>query len=119
MIIEIFSNLGMNTFSKFPSKGLKNVIHIKTHNNPNLKEFPGSGRFPKVQNLVLSYAYHCCQFIPSTYENIIPDYSDFGNLKETVFFPGEGEGFDQSLWNANDSSAFWSKAGTSIIQSLF
>ena len=105
----------MNTFSKFPSMGLKNVIHIKTHNNPNLKEFPGSGRFPKVQNLVLSYAYHCCQFIPSTYENLIPEYADFGNLKETIFFPGEGEEFDQSLWNPNDSTIFWSKPGKGFL----
>jgi leucine-rich repeat-containing G protein-coupled receptor 6 len=62
----------LNTFARFPSKGLQNVLHIKTHNNPNLKEFPGSARFPKVQNLVLSYAYHCCQFIPSTFENLVP-----------------------------------------------
>jgi leucine-rich repeat-containing G protein-coupled receptor 6 len=101
----------MNQFSRFPSKGLTNVIHIKTHNNPNLKEFQGSGRFPKVQNLVLSYAYHCCQFIPSTFENLIPDYADFGNLKESVFFPGDVGGLDHSIWGTNDSSDLWSKTG--------
>jgi len=120
MIILLLShsNLGINVFSKFPSKGLKNVIHIKTHNNPNLKEFPGSGRFPKVQNLVLSYAYHCCQFMPSTYENLIPDYTDFGTLKETVFFPGEHGDLDHSIWDTNDSSVVWSKAGN-LLSTLF
>ena len=28
-------NLGVNKFSKFPTKGLKNLLDIKTHNNPN------------------------------------------------------------------------------------
>lgn len=39
--IYLFRNLGENTFSKFPTKGLQNIVHLKTHNNPNLVEFPG------------------------------------------------------------------------------
>ena len=74
-------NLGVNTFSQFPSKGLKNLLHIKVQNNPALQEFPNSVRFPKIQSLVLSYAYHCCQFIPETYANFIPEYTDFENLE--------------------------------------
>ncbi|TRY73241.1 hypothetical protein TCAL_02569 [Tigriopus californicus] len=102
-------NLGVNEFDKFPTEGLKNVLHLKTHNIPNLQDFPGAQRFPRIQSLVLSYAYHCCQFLPSTYENIIPDYSDFGGLQETVFFPGEGN-FDHALWHSNNSD-IWSNNG--------
>lgn len=103
-------NLGVNLFSEFPSKGLENVLHVKTHNNPSLKDFPGTARFPKVRSLVLSYAYHCCQFMPSTYENVLHDYADFDNLQETVFFPGEGN-FDHTFWHANGSN-IWSGNAT-------
>ena len=64
-------NLGENNFPKFPTKGLKNVVDLKSHNNPALVDFPQANAFPKVQNLILSYAYHCCQFMPSTFENLI------------------------------------------------
>lgn len=93
-------NLGENGFSRFPSKGLKNLAHIKVHNNPSLEEFPSSPRFPKIQTLVLSYAYHCCQFIPETFETPVPEYPDFGNWEETILFPGEVD-FDPELWNHN------------------
>jgi hypothetical protein len=43
----------------------------------------------------------------------VSDYADFGNLKETIFLPGEVGGFDQSLWSSNDSSVVWSKPGAS------
>ena len=72
LIYSNYSNLGENNFPKFPTKGLENVVDLKTHNNPNLVDFPKAHNFPKVQNLMLSYAYHCCQFMPSTYENLIP-----------------------------------------------
>jgi hypothetical protein len=82
IIINLFyrlcRNLGVNKFSKFPTKGLRNLIEIKTHNNPELIDFPTSQEFPNVQNLVMSYAYHCCQFMPSTFEQFIPEYE--GNL---------------------------------------
>ena len=60
-----FRNLGVNQFPDFPSRGLDNVLHLKAHNNPNLKDFPGAARFPRVRSLVLSYAYHCCSFLAS------------------------------------------------------
>jgi len=47
------------------------VVDLKSHNNPALVDFPQANAFPKVQNLILSYAYHCCQFMPSTFENLI------------------------------------------------
>ena len=58
-------NLGVNLFADFPSRGLANVLHLKAHNNPNLRDFPGAARFPRVRSLVLSYAYHCCSFLAS------------------------------------------------------
>ena len=32
----------MNSFTLLPDQGLKTLVEIKTHNNPNLKEFPGA-----------------------------------------------------------------------------
>ena len=72
LIYSNYSNLGENNFPKFPTKGLSNIVDLKTHNNPALIDFPSAQAFPKVQNLILSYAYHCCQFMPSTFENLIP-----------------------------------------------
>ena len=106
-------NLGVNDFEAFPSQGLASVVHLKTHNNPKLTKFPGAPRFPRARSLVLSYAYHCCQFLPSTYAPYGPDYGDFGtgfgSIRESVFFPGEGN-FDHSLWHAN-SSELWGGKG--------
>nr|XP_040567878.1 leucine-rich repeat-containing G-protein coupled receptor 5-like isoform X2 [Lepeophtheirus salmonis] len=104
-------NLGENKFSQLPSKGMESVTHLKVHNNPSLRDFPGPERFPLIQSLVLSYAYHCCQFLPSVYqskggeEHRSPLTGELGDLQETVFFPGED--FDASLWS-NESSLLWS-----------
>ena len=121
-------NLGENSFSQFPSKGLKNLAHIKVHNNPSLEEFPSSPRFPKIQSLVLSYAYHCCQFIPETFETNVPEYPDFGNWEETILFPGEVD-FDPELWNHNATQlwtngnktdlSMWENLAPSDIHSFF
>ena len=93
-------NLGVNKFSKFPTKGLKNLIDIKTHNNPKLVDFPTAKEFPNVQNLVMSYAYHCCQFLPSTFENFIPEYGeDYDTLKEEIELPGE---IGLGPWNSSE-----------------
>jgi leucine-rich repeat-containing G protein-coupled receptor 6 len=55
-----------------PTKGLRRVVDLKTFNNPNLREFPGPESFPRVRRLVLSYAYHCCQFVAA---GSAPSYS--------------------------------------------
>ena len=102
-------NLGVNKFSKFPTKGLKNLLDIKTHNNPNLVDFPTAKEFPKVQNLVMSYAYHCCQFMPSTFENFIPEYGDdYDTLKEEIELPGE-----LGLGSWNSSEIIWTTSNGS------
>ena len=74
-----------------PSKGLKTIVELKAHNNPALKDFPTAEvighwwsnilhnissweifqSFPHIRVVRPSYAYHCCQFMPSTYENLV------------------------------------------------
>ena len=61
----------MNLFADFPSRGLDSVLHLKAHNNPNLRDFPGAARFPRVRSLVLSYAYHCCSFLASILHQLL------------------------------------------------
>ncbi|CAB3366951.1 Hypothetical predicted protein [Cloeon dipterum] len=101
-------NLGNNQFSHLPEQGLSNLLHLKTFNNPNLREFPGPQHFPRILTLVLSYAYHCCAFQP-------PDEEDADSLDQnklvfddTVIFPGSGSNFDLGLWNSSDSE-LWPK----------
>ena len=98
--------------------------------------------FPHIRVVRPSYAYHCCQFMPSTYENLViiiviiiviliitiiiifiilfiifiiiiifkvPEYADFGDLREDIFFPGE---FDLSQFgNQTMPSVIWSTSG--------
>ena len=45
--------------------------------------------FPNIRVVRASYAYHCCQFLPSTYEQYVPEYADFSDLSERVYFPGD------------------------------
>lgn len=92
------SNLGNNLFPGLPPAGLERLLHLKTFNNPNLREFPSPGHFPRVQTLVLSYAYHCCPFLP-----LIPAETEDtprAPLHESVLFPTDNE-FDMSLWNSS------------------
>ena len=56
------SNLGENRFPKLPTDGLHNLHVLKVFNNKELTDFPAASAFPKVQQLYLSYAYHCCEF---------------------------------------------------------
>lgn len=92
-------NLGVNNFPKFPTKGLKNLIEIKTHNNPALTEFPTAKELPNVQSLVMSYAYHCCQFMPSTFQHFIPEYEEYDTLTEEIYLPGD---YGLDAWNNSD-----------------
>lgn len=91
-----FRNLGNNVFPHLPVKGLQKLLHLKTFNNPNLKEFPNPDSFPKIQTLLLSYAYHCCAFLSlsKTTTSLLPP------LQDSVIFPKDTE-FDMSLWNSS------------------
>ncbi|KAL4718806.1 hypothetical protein ACJJTC_004959 [Scirpophaga incertulas] len=57
-------NLGNNVFPWLPAGGLQHLLHLKVHNNPLLRHFHPPDLFPRIQTLVLSYAYHCCEFLP-------------------------------------------------------
>lgn len=81
---------------------MKRVLHLKTFNNPKLREFPPPDTFPRIQTLVLSYAYHCCPFIPLV---TMGSPAKQPPLRESVFFPTDNE-FDLSLWN-NSQSDIW------------
>ncbi|XP_044736880.1 lutropin-choriogonadotropic hormone receptor [Chrysoperla carnea] len=89
-------NLGQNKFPRLPFLGLDRLLHLKTFNNPNLREFPSPELFPRIQTLVLSYAYHCCSFLPI----ISLDAPPKAPLHEAVFFPKDTD-FDMSLWNSS------------------
>lgn len=88
-------NLGNNMFPVLPTAGLERLLHLKTFNNPRLREFPPPESFPRVQSLVLSYAYHCCVFLP-----LVPAEPPRPPLRESVLFPTDNE-FDMSLWNSS------------------
>nr|CAD7428697.1 unnamed protein product [Timema monikensis] len=95
-------NLGNNVFSNLPSDGLNRLLHLKTFNNPKLREFPSPENFPRIQSLVLSYAYHCCAFLPLTPAESPPKPP----LHESVLFPTDNE-FDHSLWNSSGLTDIW------------
>ena len=68
--------------------------------------------FPHIRVVRPSYAYHCCLFMPSTYENDhiqAADYADFGDLSENVFFPEEVD--ISQFGNQSLPSVIWSNSG--------
>ncbi|XP_076236661.1 G-protein coupled receptor rickets isoform X2 [Calliopsis andreniformis] len=91
-------NLGNNVFPALPTLGLSGLLHLKTFNNPALREFPSPERFPRVQTMVLSYAYHCCSFLSIEVEDPVTKSS----VQESILFPTDNE-FDMSLWNSSFS----------------
>ena len=91
--------MGHNRVATFPSVGLENALHIKVHNNPNLREFPMPAAFPRVQTLALSYAYHCCPFQnPNSYASVLNGISDDGSLRDSVIFPVNDKDIDLTAW---------------------
>ncbi|XP_033751818.1 leucine-rich repeat-containing G-protein coupled receptor 5-like [Pecten maximus] len=56
-------NLSENEFPRLPIEGLNKLEVLKTFHNTNLQEAVPSDRLPNIEILVLSYAYHCCDFI--------------------------------------------------------
>lgn len=99
-------NLGNNIFPTLPIKGLSGLLHLKTFNNPALREFPAPELFPRVRTMVLSYAYHCCPFVTedeleASYEGgslSAGDVNEDELIQESVLFPTDND-FDMSLWN--------------------
>ena len=83
-------------FPVFPSVGLENAFHVKVHNNPNLREFPGPLSFPRVKSLALSYAYHCCPFQNPRYRKT--DVDDDSSLRDSIIFPSDEHDIDLNAW---------------------
>lgn len=88
-----------------PSAGLERLLHLKTHNNPNLRDLPEPECFPRIQTLVLSYAYHCCAFLPLVPSDGVPSENTRTPVSETVLFPTDNE-FDLTLWNSSHVDFF-------------
>lgn len=88
--------MGNNIFPTLPIKGLSNLLHLKTFNNPALREFPSPDRFPRVQTMVLSYAYHCCSFLAIELDEPVTK----GPVEDSVLFPDDNE-FDMEFWNSS------------------
>ncbi|XP_030377139.1 leucine-rich repeat-containing G-protein coupled receptor 6 [Scaptodrosophila lebanonensis] len=95
-------NLGNNIFPELPASGLRALLHLKTFNNPKLRDFPPPETFPRIQTLILSYAYHCCAFIPLVAMSANRKTSQ---VQEAVLFPSDAE-FDMTLWN-NSMMNIW------------
>ncbi|KAI8441213.1 hypothetical protein MSG28_009436 [Choristoneura fumiferana] len=57
-------NVGNNVFSWLPGGGLQRLRRLRAHNNPRLTHFHPPHVFPHIETLVLSYAYHCCDYMP-------------------------------------------------------
>lgn len=91
--------MGNNIFPTLPTKGLQRLLHLKTFNNPKLRIFPPIEAFPRIRTLVLSYAYHCCAFLPLLTTNTKTIVNPY---KEEILFPTD-EKFDFSLWNSSIS----------------
>ncbi|XP_067000603.2 lutropin-choriogonadotropic hormone receptor [Anabrus simplex] len=94
-------NLGNNLFPELPSRGMDHLLHLKVFNNPNLREFPQPTSFPQIQTLVLSYAYHCCAFLPLIQADTMPQPT----VVETIIFP-EKDQLDMSLWNSSSTDVW-------------
>jgi leucine-rich repeat-containing G protein-coupled receptor 6 len=88
-------------FPHLPSAGLERLLHLKTFNNPNLREFPPPEEFPRIQTLVLAYAYHCCAFLPLIPSNPPPKAKDF------IVFPDIDDEIDMNMWNSSNLSDYW------------
>lgn len=78
--------------------GLARLRHLKTFNNPALRDFPPPDNFPHVQTMVLSYAYHCCSFLAVHQE--AQEAVSKSPVQESVLFPTDTE-FDLELWNSS------------------
>ncbi|XP_017098895.3 leucine-rich repeat-containing G-protein coupled receptor 5 isoform X1 [Drosophila bipectinata] len=95
-------NLGNNIFPELPESGLRALLHLKTFNNPKLRDFPPPDTFPRIQTLILSYAYHCCAFLPLV---AMSSQRKPSQVQEAVLFPSDAE-FDMTLWN-NSMMNIW------------
>ena len=62
-LIFVFRHLSYNKFPNLPTRGLEFLEEISVKGNHKLKDFPPPRRLPRVKELELEYAYHCCAFL--------------------------------------------------------
>lgn len=67
-----------------------------------------------MQTLVLSYAYHCCAFLPLL---TLSNNAKMPPLHESVLFPTDNE-FDMSLWNSTQTD-IWPQLRKNFSLDLF
>lgn len=46
---SVARNVGNNVFPWLPASGLQRLLHLKAHNNPNLRHFHPPELFPRIQ----------------------------------------------------------------------
>ncbi|BFZ05148.1 hypothetical protein BsWGS_08187 [Bradybaena similaris] len=96
-------NLGYNKIHHLPTAGLVSLEKLKVFHNPDLREFPPKQEFPNVNNFVLTYAYHCCDFILSKPEQIYLDM-----IREHVVWMEAGEPGQMAMWaKYENESRLW------------
>lgn len=114
-----YRNFGHNQFPVFPSIGLENALHIKVHNNPNLREFPSPAAFPRVKTLALSYAYHCCPFQQPPSISIFNGAGDESSLRDSIIFPSSEHDIDLTAWAKGETMWVDSSKQTTAIRTLY
>ncbi|XP_028164626.1 lutropin-choriogonadotropic hormone receptor-like [Ostrinia furnacalis] len=87
-------NVGNNVFPWLPASGLQRLLHLKAHNNPHLRRFHPPELLPRIQTLVLSYAYHCCEFMPLMEE--AAEGAEEEGLSDLVLLPPQS--LDPAAW---------------------
>ena len=115
VVFGLSRNLGHNSFPVFPSIGLENALHIKVHNNPNLREFPTPSSFPRVKTLALSYAYHCCPFQQSPTYALV-DGED-NSIRDSIIFPSNFHGINLTAWASGETA--WVDSSKSFLLIFF
>lgn len=87
-----------------PHKYLKSLREIKIHNNRHLINFPEPEHFPKLLKMVMSYAYHCCQFLGKANhlnQSSASTADSISDIKETILFIN-AKNIDLDIWGMGD-----------------
>lgn len=93
-----YSNVGDNQFPLLPAAGLQHVWLLRAHNNPQLRRFHPPAALPRARTLVLSYAYHCCEFLQESVPPAAPapPTDDAAALSDFVLVAGRE--LDAAVW---------------------
>ncbi|CAG5134571.1 unnamed protein product, partial [Candidula unifasciata] len=81
-------NLANNKFQHLPTAGLGSLETLKVFNSPELQEFPSYKHFPRARYFVMSYAYHCCDFIQARTQEPDDAVNELAILDDSADIPG-------------------------------